>query len=69
MNETKFARAAKKGGFEYGYIKIKNTGGANEERTHIVLGKAETMQEALRANGMALTGQPNIGGALMPAAT
>lgn len=60
MSECRFVRK-NCAGYEYGYIRVDNHALNNEMRTHVVVGKAPTYEEALAANSMAARGMPRIG--------
>ena len=55
----KFIRKAKSG-YEYGHIEVTNNGAPNEKRTYIVQGTADSAQEAMSANDMALSDTRNV---------
>lgn len=48
-------------GYEYGVIRLNNSGTKHETRIYEVQGKAATMDEALAANAMVLKGLPKSG--------
>ena len=48
-------------GYEFGYITLENTAMKNEKRTYVPLGIKATLDEALKANSMALEGLPRLG--------
>lgn len=56
-------------GYEYGHMHITDLGSKNEKRKHIAHGVSPTLDEALKANGMKLKGQPRIGVAIEAAFT
>ena len=59
MSECKFIR--KNGAsYEYGYIDIVDRNTPKEKRQHVVVGKADTMDDALRVNAMAKEGRSKI---------
>lgn len=47
-------------GWEYGFIRIEDSGSKNETRHYVRTGLEATYEEAVRANGMALAGQPKV---------
>lgn len=62
INGCAFARKNKSGdGYEYGHVEIENYAEKKEVRKYIVHGVASSMEEALAANNMALTGASRIG--------
>lgn len=57
-----FARKAEKGdGYEYGIVEVQNYATKGEVRRHVVLGTADSLEEALAGNNMAAEGAPRIG--------
>ena len=52
----KFARKAR-GRWEYGHILIENIASKDEKRHYVVDGEADSYEEALRCNAMALCGK------------
>ena len=61
MTPCQYTRRAECGGFEYGHITISDTATKNEKRTYVPLGIKATIDEALKANSMALEGSPRLG--------
>ena len=45
-------------GYEYGDTVVKDQATKHEKREHVVLGRADTYEEALAANAMATQGMP-----------
>ena len=59
MSRCTYIRRVKKQ-YEYGHMEIKNTGTPKEERIYVPAGLADSADEALARNNMALVGQPKI---------
>lgn len=59
MSKCTFVRRGRDG-WEYGHIEVHDHGTSKEVRKHIVKGHADSMEEALTLNKMALEGQPKI---------
>jgi hypothetical protein len=47
-------------GWEFGFIQIDNYATPRETRTHVVVGKAPTYEDALAANAMAVRGKDRV---------
>lgn len=61
MNHCSYTRCLEKGVFEYGHITIEDSATKKEKRTYVPLGTKATIDEALKANSMALEGMPRLG--------
>ena len=61
MNHCTYTRRAECGGYEYGHITIEDSATKKEKRTYVPLGIKATLDEALKANSMALEGLPRLG--------
>lgn len=61
MNHCAYTRRIEKGVFEFGHIVIEESATKNKKREYVPLGTKATLDEALKANSMALEGLPRLG--------